>query len=207
MENTLEYAEESSAQSRDKDPSKRVDIEYYLTKEDRLTWYLFRRSKKSGKVRRRVQSHFLFLLFLVFVLFWAHSLERSFNLFLTVGALLLFALHLVLYPLFLRWYYPKHYRRYIDMHYLEEDLSEESPLKFRQENDTFFFATKNKISKLPYTLFESVYEIEEYFLLIRKKKEGALIFPKKRIDDIREFRSSLISLPLTFHSDLDWRWS
>jgi hypothetical protein len=121
--------------------------------------------------------------------------------FLTTGILSIF-----FYPIYQKWYYKKHYRKFIAETY-KNRFGQPEEMKFTEE----WVEVKDVSgeSKIKLAEVESITETGSYFYL-KLRTGGDLVIPKKipEIDLVRLRLKELCNkFNIAYHSDRKWKWA
>ncbi|UII26235.1 YcxB family protein [Fulvivirga maritima] len=178
--------------------------QFTLEEDDYLTHQLYTASQSKSAANRRKVRWFLMtgIMFLFSFFFYQKG-----NMWLTIYFAIIGVIVLILYPLYLKWLYQRHYRRYIKDKFSDKfgktitlELYDDQLIS-KDEDDTQ--------SKFAYRTVDHITELPKHFL-IKVKSGVALIIPKERVNDPEQLKNKL-----TFISDfanaayLDqqkWKW-
>jgi len=181
-----------------------MELKYSLNENDFLTHQLFLASKTDRIKNQRRKSWLLvsFIFFgLSFVFFQTKNIMMVYY-FLAVGIL-----SLIFYPNYQKNHYRKHYQKYIRDTY-KNRFDQIATIKF--EEDYIETSDMNSESKINYSAFEEIIEIENYFFL-KLKTGGSIIIPKKlKLDNVFDLKSELMRIfenyQIKIREELNWKW-
>ena len=169
-----------------------MTLEYSLTEDDYLQHQLFLASKSEKIKKKRINSWILTTLAFLSLGFILYSNKPKFMsyYFLTAGVLSAF-----LYPLYLRYYYKNHYKKFIADRF-KNCFGLIATVKFNQDDIETFDITGE--SKINLSQLEQINEIPNYIYL-RLKSGGSLIIPKLQISNIDIVRTELQTISTGFN--------
>jgi hypothetical protein len=111
---------------------------------------------------------------------------------------------LIFYPLYERWYYKRHYTKFV-----KETYKNRIGIPCEMELDNKLITTSDKTgeAKLNISEIEEIYEIADY-IFIKFKINSSLIIPKAKVEksfiEKIENIAHLQSIPIL--KELDWHW-
>lgn len=111
---------------------------------------------------------------------------------------------LLLYPFYSRWFYKRHYKKYVNQYFDPTDA--DVTLQF--DDEILNTSSKKGNSSIKIRELLSFVEIKDYFLL-QLNKQAYFIVPKDRVeaDMIREHLLKCSeSLGVPYLEELDWKW-
>jgi hypothetical protein len=174
-----------------------------LNENDFLTFQLYTASKTPRIKRNRIRSWVITTVMFLSLSYLCYDSENDF-----LGAyfLVLAGLALVLFPLYTRWRYKRHYLKYIRDTY-KNRFGEKCELEI--DEDTIGAKDKTGVVKLNKSEIEEVNEIKDYYFL--KSRSGLnLIVSKTKSDDIevimKEIKSLVETRGVRHNIELDWKW-
>ncbi|WPP52683.1 YcxB family protein [Catalinimonas niigatensis] len=180
-----------------------MEYKYTIEESDYLTHQLYSVSQSKPAIRRRrrgwaITTGFFFILALFY---YAGSDTIPAYSFLLIGMLSLF-----LYPLYYRWRYKRHYRKYIREQFAN-NFGKSTSLSF--EDDHILAKDDDSESKIGYAQIEIISKLPEHFL-IRLKNGHAIIIPKSKVNYGEALEQELVRLADRLHLPLKdeshWKW-
>lgn len=182
-----------------------MHLHYYLEKNDHLIYQLYVASRSERIRKKRLRSKIMWpVLYWIMSIyfFWRASLSMA------IAFIILGALWFVLYPIWERWYYVKHYQGFIDEHFTAKNQAEsEINLEFDEE-----YLFSSDISGEGKFLLSEVQEIVELktLILIRLSSAFSIILSKEHIENIEEVKHYLQTLAarlnIPYQQEQDWQW-
>ncbi|MBL3658317.1 YcxB family protein [Fulvivirga sediminis] len=184
-----------------------MSVEKYrfsLEEEDYLTHQLYTASQsKSGANRRKWRWFFMTGIMFVFSFFF----YQKDNMWLTLYFAIIGVIVLALYPVYLKWLYKRHYRRYIRDRFSDQfgktitlELYEDQLISKDEDNTQ---------SKFAYRTVDQITNLPKHFLINVKSGE-ALIIPKERVNDIDQLEAKLKYISDFANADYsnqqNWKW-
>ncbi|HMJ46781.1 MAG TPA: YcxB family protein [Ferruginibacter sp.] len=180
-----------------------MKLEYSVAQNDFLQHQLFIASKSERIKSKRRNSWLLITCASLSLAFVFYQGDNKFMMYYCLGFAVL---TLLFYPLYLRFHYKKHYRKFIEDTYKNRD-GEIATVIFNDNNIETFDKTGE--SKINHSEIEEITETGEYFYL-KMRSGGSLIVPKRKIEAIDDLRTLLQRLGnrlnIKFVSDLNWKW-
>lgn len=182
-----------------------MNIHFYLEKNDHLIYQLYVASKSERIRKKRLRSKILWpVIYGIMSLFFFGKSALG----LGVIFIILSALWFVLYPIWERRYYVKHYQGFIDEHFTAKDqIQSEISLEF----DEKYLFSKDYVgeSKIILSEIQEIVELES-LILMRLSDAISIILPKERIQNIDEVKNYLNTLAerlnISYHQEQDWQW-
>jgi hypothetical protein len=172
---------------------------------DFLTYQLYTASKTPRIKKARVRG---WILTIVLFLCLAFLFFESSNAFLGYYFLLLSVVSLPLYPIYSRWRYKKHYKKYIADTYKGKFGV---PCTIQIENDVIVTKDATGEFKIKTTEVEVVNEIKDFYFV--KMKSGMSLIVNKVKTDPQELEilvDQLMELVekrgVQYNRELDWKW-
>lgn len=179
-----------------------MTLTYSLTENDFLQHQLYTASKNKRIRNQRIRT---WLLVTVGCLMLSYIMYAN-NPFGYYYFLSFSGLTLVFYPLYQKYQYKRHYRKFIQENY-KLRFGETCTLVF--SDDTVDITSPSTEIKINYSGLEAVNEIGQYFFL-KLKTGGDIIITKAGIDNLQEFRQKLAEIKEKYHLtesvDLNWKW-
>ncbi|SHG08855.1 YcxB family protein [Flavobacterium johnsoniae] len=181
-----------------------MELKYTLTENDYLQQQLYLASKSKLIKKQRIKSRLLVLIILLVIGFLFYMAQ---NIFLTYyfggsGVICFF-----LYPIYLKFYYQRHYRKYIKENF-KNRIGIISTLLFK-EDVLEAYSENIGSSEVKFSAFENISEIKDYFFIALKTGVSIMI-PKSEIINIEAVRSELKMITekigINFISELNWKW-
>jgi hypothetical protein len=174
-----------------------------LDENDYLTYQLYTASKTPRVRKARIRS---WILTTVTFSCLTYLFFESSNNFLGYYFLAASVITLILYPVYSRWRYRRHYLRYIQDTY-KNKLGEESTLEITED----IIVTKDKTGegRINTTEIEAINEIKDFFFIKMKTGESLIISKVKtgNLDNIkRQIKSLTESKGIKHNVELDWQW-
>ena len=176
-----------------------------LDENDYLTYQLYTASKTPRIRRARIRG---WILTTVTLLCSAYLFFESYNDFLGYYFLVASALSLTIYPIYSRWRYKRHYKKYIKDTYMNR-FGQESELEI--SNDVIVTKDKTGEGKINTTEIEEINEIKDFYF-VKVKTGVSLIISKVKADskDLEAIEKALKELAdkkrIKWNVDLDWKW-
>lgn len=181
-----------------------MELKFSLNENDFLEHQLFLASKTDRIKKQRRKSWILvtFIFFGLSVIFFQTKNTIMVYYFLVLGII-----SLIFYPYYQKYHYRKHYQKYIRDTY-KNRFDQIVTLKF--EEDFIETSDMNGESKINYSAFEEIIEIENYFFL-KLKTGGSIIIPKKlKLENIIDLKSELVQkiekYQIKIKDELNWKW-
>lgn len=180
-----------------------MELKYSLNTNDFLQYQLFTASK-SKRVQNQKRKSIIVISFSLLVLFAIlfDSNNSNQNILLSIVILI----SMLLYPLYLKSHYYKHYNKFIE-DTTKNKTDRPASLSFRE----FHIETVDETgeSKINYTNLEEINEIKDYIFL-RLKTGESIIFPKNKIDNFEKLKDELYKISnvynLKTNVELNWKW-
>ena len=177
-----------------------MKLEYELTNEDFLIYQLYTSSKSELHKKKRNRSRIIIPI--IYVLFGLYSYYNYKNL---VGPIIWIGIALlwfILYPLYSRWRYKKHFEKHIEENY-KNRVNQPSQLEF----DSDFMDTKDftSQSKIQYSELKEFIELPEHFL-IKLASDLSIIIPKHAVDNVDGLKSKMSELKIEYVDETNWLW-
>lgn len=177
-----------------------LELHFKLTKEDYLNFQLYAASRnpriKKQRLRGRIFASLLFLIFGITTL-----VIDSFLKYIYFSATIFV---FFLYPLYTKWFYKRHFRKYIEQTFDPDNdsitlLFSDSALEAKDKKATSSMKLQDLLS---FT------ETSDYFYL-QVSKAVYFILPKERVpaEEVRIYlqdRSKALNIP--YKEELDWKW-
>lgn len=180
-----------------------MTLTYSLDQEDFLTLQLFTASL-SDRVKRQRNKSLVFWSIAFLCLAWlCYQNEDRFLTYYFLGFAILFVFF---YPIYSKWFYKRHYRRYVNEPYRNRFGKVAS---VTIDNEQIHAIDETEESKILISELEKIYEIAEYFFL--KLKSGmTLIIPKLKIDNLdlltEELKTIADKQHIGFVAVNNWKW-
>jgi hypothetical protein len=180
-----------------------MTLTYTLSQDDYLNHQLFTASLSNRVKRQRKRSRIIW--FIAFLsLAWLFYLKKD-N-FLAYYFFIFTILYILFYPYYSRWYYKRHYKRFVNETYknrfgkISSVIINEEQIQDIDEGGE----TKILVSEI-----ENIYETSEYFFL-RLKSGLGLIIPKHKVDNVHLLKHELKTISNKQHIDFiemqNWKW-
>ena len=174
-----------------------------LDENDYLTYHLYTASKISSFKNTRIRSWVITTLTLVILAF---LFFRSGNSFLATYFLLFAVLCLILFPVYSRWMYKKHYLKQVKEIY-KHRFGVECYLSINDDNITE--QDKTGEVRINTSQIEEINEISDYYF-IQAKSGIAFVISKYKNDNIENIERAINSLienkKIRHNIDLKWKW-
>ena len=177
-----------------------MKLEYKLASTDYLEHQLYLASKSGSVKKKRRINRLVVPVIYIGIALYDFSREGSG----VLGFIFLFIaiLWFLLYPLYSRKRYKKHYLKHIEEHY-KNLLNRDSEIVLNP--DYLLLRDNSTESKVSLKEIECLVELKERFLI--KLRTGlALIVPKKGIPDLEAFRENFKMLDVEFLDETHWEW-
>ncbi|WP_248722313.1 YcxB family protein [Seonamhaeicola sp. ML3] len=176
-----------------------MKLEYTLDEDDFIQYHLFVASNSESIKKRRLIMRFLIpSIYLVFA-FLEYSKGKTT---LSIIFLVLSIIWFILYPIYTKYRYRKHYIKSVNNNYKNSFFK---PIKLEVTSDLiitedFTGETKTKISEI-----KSLTEIKETFFL-NITTNASIIIPKRGIKNINHFKEEFVKLAIPIENKLNWKW-
>jgi hypothetical protein len=181
-----------------------MELKFSLNENDFLEHQLFLASKTDRIKKQRRKSWMLvsFIFFGLSLIFFQAKNMMMVYYFLVVGIL-----SLIFYPIYQKNHYRKHYKKYIRDAY-KNRFDQIATIKF--EKDFIETSDINSESRINYSAFEEIIEIENYFFLRLKTGESIIIPKKLKFENIIDLKSDLVRIfenyQIKIKEELNWKW-
>lgn len=179
-----------------------MTIEYSVIEIDFLNYSLFSASQNKRIMNQKRRSWLLLTVgFLIIAILFYKKNDSSFYFYLAFAVVTF-----TLYPLYQKKYYKKHYKKYVIDTY-KARFGETITVIFNDDH----VETKSLIGEgtINYSVIEQIDETGEYFFL-KLKTGGALIIPKREINELSTFTYFLETLAQknnwNKYVNLGWKW-
>ena len=177
-----------------------MKITYQLTNTDYLEYQLFTSSKSKLHKKKRFQSRIIVpILYFLLGLYLSNKNDDS-------KLMIVFAivsiLWFLLYPLYSKWKYKKHFKKHIEENYknrinkLVEISLDEDSIKAKD------YASESKING---TEVKELIETKNHFFM-KLQTDLSLIIPKHSIDNREEFIIRVKSYGTDYIEETSWVW-
>lgn len=177
-------------------------FEYALDENDYLTYQLYSASQSRNIKSARLRSWVIITVAFLVMGFVGYANDYGS---MATGFFILSGLSLVLYPLFSRWQYRRHFLKHIREN-RKNQLGVTSALQFTDEG--IELKDKTGEGKILKTELEAIIELQGYFLL--KLRSGmSLVIPKNKIDLPAlegELQSISANWGVPLIQKLNWKW-
>lgn len=180
-----------------------MTIEYNISEEDFLNYHLFIASQSERVKKKRLRNKIIVpIIYIVFSLFFLYDN----NIVLAIGFSILGILWFFLYPKWERWYYIKHYRKFIAEH-LGTRIDKSVSLELN--SDYFFMKDSGSKGKVSTSEIKVVNELKD-IILVQLKSGHSIILPKNKIistDQVKSFLHELTQrLGVKYNKYLNWQF-
>ncbi|MDR2038035.1 MAG: YcxB family protein [Bacteroidales bacterium] len=181
-----------------------IEVSYTIKENDYLVYQLYAASKsKRVKASRRKGYVYIIFIFMMAVIL-SYALYKNITLPLTY--LILMVVFCFSYHYFSRWYYKRHYKRYIE-DIFKNNFGEKITVTFGE--DFLYTSDRTGESKINLSQISEIDEINtHYFLHISSGQ--ALIIPKEGVQNIEDIKKALdhISSKNTIQQNTnpEWKW-
>lgn len=177
-----------------------MKIEYALSKDDYLLYYLYTASKSKTINKNRVRALYIPPVFYILLGVFLSFSDKSLTGVVIFG--LTSILWIIIYPGYQKKRYKNYYSKYIDEKYAEI-IDSPNEIEFYDEN----ILTKNKTgeSKIKTTELKKLIQFKNHFIFELNDK-NSFILPKTSIDNESEFLSSLKKYDLEYIDEIQWEW-
>lgn len=178
-------------------------MNFTITESDYLTHQLYIASKSAIIKQRRQRAKFLYpLLYAAVGSFFLFQQKIS----LGISFMVLAVIWFILYPIWERGYYVRHYKNFV-----KENLQSIADRNYSIEflNTHFLSSSETTQSKSNYSEIEGFAEVPSTFL-VQLKGGKAIVIGKDQLtnaDEVRvTFRNLSTRLNVPFFEELDWKW-
>jgi YcxB-like protein len=179
-----------------------MTLKYSLNQNDFLQHQLFLASKTKS-IKNRMNRTWLILSIAFLMIGISFYKNDNFNFYFFIFFSIL---TLLFYPFYQKYHYKNHYLKHININY-KYRFGVVSSLIFNE--NTIDSISEIGESKLNYTAFDEIDEIEKYFFL-KIKTGGGIIIPKTEIENVEEFKIILNNLIKKYNwkeiIELNWKW-
>lgn len=180
-----------------------MTIKYKLDENDFLTHQLFVASKSDRIKKKRKRSKVLVpLVYIALGLYFLIENKYSLTIILFIIGLLWF----IIYPLWEKRHYVKHYKGFIKENY-KDRIGRIGTLEIN--NDYIIAKDNGSESKILTTELEEINEIPSS-IIVRLKEGQSLLLPKDKVSDINSVSARLkelaIYLKIKYDIDEKWEW-
>jgi len=177
-----------------------MNLNYKLTHNDFLEYQLYASSKsKTQKRNRKIRQ----ILTPVFILVYGLLSPKNDENYITISVIALIAiLYFVLYPLYSKWAYKRHFEKHINENY-KNRINTPVEITF---NENFInakdFASESNING---NEIQKLVETKNHFF-IKLTNDSSLVIPKHCIENIDEFKKIVTGFGATYVDELNWKW-
>lgn len=179
-----------------------MNLNYSLNQNDFLQYQLFTASKNKTLIKQKRRS--LLWIFLATIIIGINIYNSTKN-----GLLYFIPVCLIILPAFyflIKWQYKSHYLKYIQQNY-KEKIGFVSDFNFK--NDELIVINSMAESKIHYSSFSEINEIQDYYFLKIKTGESFII-PKSVISKRHEFEQIILLLKEKYNIkevvELNWKY-
>lgn len=181
-----------------------MELKYTLTENDYLQQQLYMASKSKLVNNQRKKSRILVFMVLLGISLLFYMIGNTLIAYYLAGyGVICF----FLYPIYLKFYYQRHYRKYVKENF-KNRIGIISTLLFK-EDILEAYSENIGSSEVKFSAFENISEIKDYFFIALKTGVSIMI-PKSEIINIEAVRSELKMITekigINFISELDWKW-
>lgn len=174
-----------------------------VSEHDYLQHYLYQASQSERVRKSKARATWIITVgYLLLALYIWYNGSKVLGLMLGVIAIA----WLLLYPVWHRWRFRRHYRQHIRESLGAAQLRQTA---IRTDEQFIFVSDGQTESKIRLTEISGVVEISDE-LFVRLKTGVTIIFPKQKITDLAALQQSLrqlaLALQVTYKEDLDWQW-
>jgi hypothetical protein len=181
----------------------KMEFNYSLSLNDFLQYQLYTASKsKRVKIQNR-KSLLLLSVILIGTCFLPYHHKNYIG---TSISIILIPVSLILYSIYLRYHYRKHYEKFIKDVY-KNKVGKMALIVFLE--DHIETSDETGESKINNSNLEEINETGEY-LFLKLKTGESIIFPKSKIENLDLLRTELSRISNAYHLnsnvDLNWKW-
>ncbi|MFT5864184.1 MAG: hypothetical protein ACI828_002858 [Flavobacteriales bacterium] len=177
-----------------------MTINCELTNEDYLVHQLYTSSKSKSHINKRFRSRIIVpIVYLLLALFLVYAKKDNRIGFVFVGVGFLWFL---LYPMYSKWRYERHYRKHIEEHYKNRN---NIPTEIVFGEGVINATDATSQTKINGTEVKELIELKDHFL-IKLKTDLAFILPKHSIGDIAMLKSRVTHFGAVYVDDIQWAW-
>lgn len=178
-----------------------MKLEYILNFSDFLEYQLYASSKSELHQKKRKKIRII-----VPIIYIALGLLMLFIKF-TYQPIAIFGIAILwylLYPVYSKWKYKKHFENHIKENY-KNRIGKKVSLNFEKGVDFTEIFDSGTQTKIKNSEFDKLIEIKEHYFL-RLKSELSLIIPKREIADQEKFKKLFSDINLEYVNELNWKW-
>lgn len=177
-----------------------MKLHYHLTDSDYLEFQLYTASlsefyKKRRRNLRLIIPVFYILLALYFYFINWHVIVAL--IFLVIAAVWFF-----LYPLYSRWLYKNHFKKYVKKHY-ENRVGK--PIEIEFSESSILAKDFTSVSTIDVTKLKELVETKGHFF-IKLATDASLIIPKREVSNQSGFKDKITGYGIEYINELDWAW-
>lgn len=177
-----------------------MTINFELTNADYLVHQLYISSKSKSHIKKRFRSRIIVpIVYLLLALFLVYAKKDNRIGFVFVGVGFVWFL---LYPMYSKWRYERHYRKHIEEHY-KNRINIPTEIVFGEDDINATDATSE--TRINGTEVKELIELKDHFL-IKLNTEVAFILPKHAIEDIAKLKSQITHFGAVYVDDVQWVW-
>ncbi|MEM9545205.1 MAG: YcxB family protein [Bacteroidota bacterium] len=177
-----------------------MTITYHLTISDFLAFQLYMSSKSELQNKRRRNARFFPPIF--FLLYGVYLTRRDANFMGILIFIVTTILWIVLFPLYARWRYKRHFKKHIEENY-KNRLN--VPVEIEFHNDFITTRDFSSESKINGAELKEIIETSTHFFL-NMTTDVSFIIPKHSIDNKEEFKKCVTEYGTKYIDERNWRW-
>lgn len=177
-----------------------MEIGYTLDEDDFLQYQLYTSSKsKTIKRRRLIMWALIPVLYLALALYnYANKNELLFPVILLIFTILWF----IFYPIYSKFRYKKHYKKYVQTNYKTRFFK---PVELNINSNYIEAKDFTGESKINISEIEYLVELKDQFLL-HVSSNASIIIPKRDLQEIDDFKNEFKKLNIPIREELNWKW-
>ena len=177
-----------------------MNLNYQLTDSDYLEFQLYTASRSEFyKKRRRNLRLIIPVLYILFSLYFylIYQYLTVVLIFLIIAGVWFF-----LYPLYSRWLYKNHFKKYVKKYY---KTRVGKPIEIEFNENSILAKDFTSESIIDVTKLTELVETKDHFF-IKLATDTSLIIPKREISNQSEFKNKIAGYGVEYVNELDWAW-
>lgn len=177
-----------------------MKLHFQLTDSDYLEFQLYTASRSEFHKRRRRKLRLIIPVFYILFALYLYFVNQYVTIaliFLVIGFLWFF-----IYPLYSRWLYKNHFKKYVKTHY-QNRVGKPIDIEFSQK----FILAKDFTSEstIDVAKLNELVETKDHFF-IKLATATSLIIPKREVNSQSEFKNIITGYGVEYVNELDWTW-
>src|SRR5690606_4137973 len=177
-----------------------MNLHYQLTGSDYLEFQLYTASRSEFHKKRRRKLRLIIPVFYILFTLYLYFVNQYVTIaliFLVIGAIWFF-----IYPLYSRWLYKNHFKKYVKTHY-QNRIGKPIEIEFNQKSIVAKDFTSE--STIDITKLKELVETKDHFF-IKLATDTSLIIPKRELSNHSEFKDKITGYGTAYMNELDWAW-